>query len=131
MTTIAAHPPTTLAQAFERAIHGASDRAAQRAAGIVMRTDIMPPIEHSPARVVFRADEHPARTSTVKGIEYRPDVGWYAACAACGHNLTSHHGEYVAWHDKGDTAGCDSDADGWDGEDCPSCGAPFGEAGDR
>lgn len=60
MTTIAAHPPTTFAQAFERAIHGARDRAAQRAAGIVMRTDIMPPIDESPARVVFRADEHPA-----------------------------------------------------------------------
>lgn len=59
MTTLTTTAPTTLAQAFERAIHGAAERAAQRAAGVVMRTDRMPPIDVSPARVVFRADEHP------------------------------------------------------------------------
>lgn len=59
MTTLTTNPPVTLAQAFERAIHGATDRATRRAVGIVTRTDRMPPIDASPARVVFRADERP------------------------------------------------------------------------
>lgn len=76
MTTTLA-PTVTLAQAFDRAIHGAADRAAQRVAGIVTRTDRMPPIDQSPAHVVFRADEHPTSTSVDDRAPERID--WFAS----------------------------------------------------
>lgn len=56
-----------------------------------------------------------------------PSLGWHVACHKCGHNLTGHHGEYVAWHDGPDMSGVECDVDSWAGEECPSCGIELGD----
>lgn len=65
------------------------------------------------------------RSGVGKGMVLVPSVGWYVACASCGHSLTAHYGDHCAWHDDG--AGTDTDLASWSGEECPSCSAPLGD----
>lgn len=86
-------------------------------------TDTERPSPTKVAAVQFSPLTMPKPSKTL-GITLAPSVGWHAACATCGENLTEHGTEYVGWFDA-DAA--ETDADSWYFETCPRCGAEFGE----
>lgn len=55
-----------------------------------------------------------------------PSVGWHAACAACGANLTQRFTEYAQW---AEIDGAENDAENaeFEASSCPACDAAFGD----
>jgi hypothetical protein len=82
-----------------------------------------------PAQSVPFAPLTMPKPSAERGIMLAPMVGWYAACATCGVNLTQQmNDEYACWADE-DGAGNDAYEATANGP-C-ECGAVFGDLDDE